>query len=365
MNKPVPHILSGKASVLLDSLRLGAALTVVGCHALEMWFPALSAASSIPAIFSHTAVVIFFVLSGYVIAHTTTSNNRGPRHYAQARLSRLYSALVPALLFTAFAEFVAVRLAPELAGTLTRGTSWPRYFIVGGFLNEIWFFSAAPPINVPLWSLSFEFWYYAIFGFWFYRRAGWTGLLLPIAACLVAGPKILLMLPIWLAGVAAYRLPRLHLSTSWAWALVAAALIAALIIATCLPPVPFEIGQHPLFFAGQFLSDWLVGSFVAFALWILPTQMQPSLPAQWISKFRQVADLTFPIYVLHNPLLILWRVVFHPHSNSVAQMTLALGSVLLMAGVLGLLLERQRPAWVRFFKWLLRPRGVQHDKVTA
>jgi hypothetical protein len=43
-------------------------------------------------------------------------------------------------------------------------------------------------------------------------------------------------------------------------------------------------------------------------------------------------------------------------------MWLALGSVLLVAALLGLVLERQRPAWTQLFKWLLSPRGLQPRK---
>ena len=94
-----PHnsrILSGGPSILLDSLRLGASLVVVFNHALDMWFPNLGVDPSLPGNTAHAAVVAFFVLSGYVIAHTTTSNNRGALHYAYARLSRLYSVVLPA-----------------------------------------------------------------------------------------------------------------------------------------------------------------------------------------------------------------------------------------------------------------------------
>ena len=361
MSKLQPRIISGGASILLDSMRLGASLTVVFGHALYMWYPNLMPTRYDSGNAPHAAVVVFFALSGYVIAHTTTSNNRGPRHYAQARLSRLYSILLPALAFTALAEFVLLRLAPELAVEFTRGTSWPRYFITGGFLNELWFQSAAPPINGPLWSLSFEFWYYIIFGLWFYRRSGRAGLLLPIGACLIAGPKIILMLPIWLAGVVAYRLPRPQLRASQAWLLAVAGLLGAAIAVEYLPPFPFGIGDAPLFYAGQFLTDWVVGLFVAGALWILPTPAVPTVSTRLVNWIRLLADLTFPIYVLHQPALILWRAIFGQRLNDPAQLLVALTSVLAVVVVLSLLLERQRPAWTRFFKWLFRPRGVQPE----
>ena len=120
-----------------------------------------------------------------------------------------------------------------------------------------------------------------------------------------------------------------------------------------LPPFPFSIGFPPLFFACQFLTDWVTGIFLAVALWILPSDTSFDIRASWIGKFRQVADLTFPIYVLHNPLLILWRGTFEHHFNGAANLAVALVTVLLITAAIGIGLEKQRIVWVKFFKWLL------------
>jgi len=57
-----------------------------------------------------------------------------------------------------------------------------------------------PVWNPPYWSLCYEVWYYALFGAAVYlppaRRMLWLVLLAAIA-----GPRILLLLPVWLAGV--------------------------------------------------------------------------------------------------------------------------------------------------------------------
>jgi peptidoglycan/LPS O-acetylase OafA/YrhL len=137
MNKLQPRIIAGGASLFLDAVRLGAALTVLYGHSRDMWFPGLATASDEPGNTSHAAVAVFFALSGFVITHTTTSNNIGPRHYAQARLSRLYSVLLPALVLTALVELAVVHLAPVLLAEYSRRAAWPRYLMGGSFLNEI------------------------------------------------------------------------------------------------------------------------------------------------------------------------------------------------------------------------------------
>ena len=72
-------------SLYLDALRFLAAMVVFASHlgyerftkgGME-WIRDLNLGSD--------AVVVFFVLSGFVIAHTTFARDRGPAAYAQAR----------------------------------------------------------------------------------------------------------------------------------------------------------------------------------------------------------------------------------------------------------------------------------------
>ena len=229
MNINNSGFITGKSSLFLDAMRLGAALTVLYIHAADQWLPSKIHDPSKAGNVAHMAVVVFFVLSGFVISYTTHTNNRGTTQYAFARLSRLCSVVIPALLVAILAEELIKISKPELAVGFLRGISLPRYLISATFLNEIWFFSAAPPINLPLWSLSFEFWYYVIFGLWFYKRAGIKGYAYPIIACLIAGPKILLLMPVWLMGCLAYNYHFSLKKTAIAWYLIAILLIAAVL----------------------------------------------------------------------------------------------------------------------------------------
>jgi len=351
--KSKARIISGYSSVFLDSLRICAAITVLYIHAFDRWFPTQAHDQAKPGEPSHAAVIIFFVLSGYVISHTTISNNRGRKQYAQARLSRLSSMVIPALVITAIIQCIISYYNPQMLLTYTRGHSLVRYFLSGFFINEIWLFSSAPPLNGSLWSLSFEFWYYTIFGLWFFRSSGWKSTMVIILACLIAGPKILLMMPVWLAGYFAYRLPRPNISTGTAWVCVFAGLAVAWLAITFVPSFPFMIGYKPLYYANQFVTDWVAGFFIAIPLWILPTTDIAAKKTTWTRAFRYIADLTFPLYVLHFPLLILWRCLFGYRLNDTVQLWEAIISVIIAAGLLGVLLEEQRPLWDTFFKWLL------------
>lgn len=345
----MPRI-SASTSVVLDGLRVAAALVVVVFHASGQWLTAYPATHAALGKASHAAVVVFFVISGYVIAFTTAANNRGGQQYVVARLSRLYTVLLPALLLTALVEAVVVHTDATLTTRYVHAHSALRYVLSVLFLNESGAISAAPPLNSPLWSLSYEFWYYLLFGGWFYgrgRRWGWWVL---AGAGLVAGPKILLLLPIWLFGVGMYYWPKPRISAGLAWGLVVALAGLVALAVAALPALPLAVGDKPLFMSGQFLTDWLVGLLCALALWCLPTG-PPAGTRPWVKPLRTVADLAFPVYALHFPLLVLWRAGLGWRADDLGQLALATAVVVLLAAALGLLLERQRRYWLRFFSW--------------
>lgn len=348
-----PRVIAGNSSIFLDVLRILASLTVFYIHAFNSWFPLDAHKEGTPGEPSHSAVIVFFVLSGFVIGHTTISRNRGFAQFAQARLSRLCAIVIPALAITAVIQLIAIQADPAFVATFARSHSFYRYLLSGLFLNEIWFSSAAPPINIVLWSLSFEFWYYAIFGLWVFRKGGWKSFILPVLALFIAGPKILMMMPIWLCGYLAYILPRPKLSTRTAWILVFTGFVVTYIALRTIPFYPYLVGFEPFYYANQFATDWVIGVILSATLWILPTgteQVAESEIAPWL---RKLADLTFPLYVLHYPLLILWRALFGYKDYNYTQLWQVISSVFVVAIILGVLLEMQRPLWGRFFKWLI------------
>jgi peptidoglycan/LPS O-acetylase OafA/YrhL len=262
--------------------------------------------------------------------------------------------VLPALLLTAVIGWIVRNFDPALSDLYSRGAALPRYVLSGLFLNEIWFFSAAPPINRPLWSLSFEFWYYAIFGLWWFRGKGWKSFFLPLIACVMAGPKILLMMPIWLMGGAAFYGRSPACSPVMARTLIAGGLLLIGAAVRWLPQMPAPLGLAPFFFANQFVTDWIIGVLVAGCLWPLPAATSAGGGEVWGMKtIRNVADLTFAIYVLHHPLLVLFRALVPFEPNDGWQALQAGLAVIAVASLLGVFLEWQRPIWVKLFKRVL------------
>ncbi|TRW24633.1 acyltransferase [Flavobacterium zepuense] len=347
--------ISGTTSIFLDILRLFAAMSVFLLHAYAKWYPGDVVDANEPGDYAHAAVVVFFVLSGFVISFTTIQKNRGALQYAQARLSRLYSILIPGLIITAIVEVLILYISPADFAEFSRGGSFPRYLLTLGYLNEIWFFSAGPPINGPLWSLTFEFWYYVIFGLWFYRSSGWKSIVLILLVCLFVGPKILIMMPIWLAGVLSYKLPRPNISSNMSWLLILACLIISFYLIGHVSPYPSTLGSYPLFWAGQFVTDYILGIFIAIMLWLLPngtSQVSYISPGK-LKVFREIADLTFPIYVLHMPFLFLYKSVVNYQENNFSQFLQASIIVFCLCSIFGFFLNRTRHVWNSLFGSML------------
>lgn len=362
-----PLNLGGANSIFLDLLRLSCACIVLMHHAigiLQEHAPSALGRQFAPGSFlwlvahadSHWAVIVFFVLSGYVIAHVTSRTSSFP-DYMTARLSRLYSILVPALVLTALVELLVRFHTPELLAEFVRGASLPRYGITLFLVNELWLFSAAPKINGPLWSLSFELWYYLIFGLWFFRNQIVYKGGLALIACVVAGPKILLLMPCWFVGVLAYKASQRFDQLPFRGLPTAVALIAfSLFLLRYTRGWPGGVGEAPLFFAAQFLTDWISAGVVALALVMLPRESSLHVPVSVFRLARRLGDLTYPIYALHMPILV-FLIVVAPVVFDVAAPTLPVlvTTTVLVTLLLGVMGERSREFWQRLFAAIIVP----------
>ena len=351
------HPISAATSAFLDALRILSAAIVFASHCAQFWNARLSALLEPLA---HASVVVFFVLSGYVVTYSTSSKlGNGAGHYAVARLSRLYSIVAPALALTALLAVVGAALAPAFHAQLARGFGALRYLLTALFLQNVWTFSASPPTNGPLWSLSYEFWYYVLFGCAVFvrpvrARAGALALVM-----LAAGPNILLLMPCWIVGAAicigrpaldaALTRPRVALASGLV--LVAASVLA-------MPPLPLPLGSSALRFSAAFLTDWVTALGVATVIAAFSASGMRS-PAPWASAWlRRAGDLTFPLYLFHFPMIVFVTAAVPFDSRDAAQALPMAGAILASALVLGGLADRSRPAWHDGFE-RLRERAAQ------
>ena len=223
-------------SIYLDVLRFSAAMIVFIGHVSGQ---RLTGGFLWPiAAYMDDAVVAFFVLSGFVISHATTKSETTFADYAVSRAARIYSVAIPALGLTFALNSLGRHIDPVLYNEAWGYVGTGRWFqltVNGIFIGEVWSLHVSPGSDLPYWSLGYEVWYYVIFGLALYlpgRARAWS-----IVAMLCAGPKVMLLFPIWLLGAALYRW-RPHLPLAIGWAFLLGSLVAIALIRRHLPTDP-------------------------------------------------------------------------------------------------------------------------------
>ena len=329
-------------SFFLDAMRVAAALGVFAGHVLLPGFAEFATGRHLE-IARHACVIVFFVLSGYLITFTAIGRGRTWRQYCAARLARLSSVALPALVVTALLWLLGSWLAPKHYAEFERGYAAIRFAVTGLFLNEAWFFSAAPPTNMPFWSLSYEFWYYAIFGAALFARGRFWRWAAPLLAALICGPKVLLLFPVWLAGAAAFVAGKKFAPSRRHAALGLAVLAAVCALAWPRIDLPLErFGQPRLFYSALFVSDCALGAGLAVAIFFCDQLFgNVRVPSALSAPVKALAGVTFSIYLLHYPLLIFASGIVHYDKSDPASVATVGGAVLLAAIVLGYWFERR------------------------
>lgn len=338
-------------SIALDALRFLAALAVLVVHAADRF----GRIEQMPFTMrlSHGSVIVFFVLSGLVIADSALRRRAGIKDYAIARASRILPVAVPAVLLSALGHVVLTAEAGPL----------PETFAADGLrsvLSSLFFLSQSPVLgaptwgNQPYWSLCYEVFYYALFGAAFYL-AGWQRLVALGTLALLAGINVLLLFPLWLAGAWLTR-------SRWARGLgvrqgviylVGCAAMVQVIRLFDLKALLWLRGQVPfsLGMSEWLLSDYVLGATVVVglaALRPLAGAMSDGL-SRWEAPIRYAAGFSFSTYLFHYPLLH-WLKRFGPELPPGGWWVLVpIGVTLLACATIAHLTERHTPA-VR--RWL-------------
>lgn len=315
-------------SLYLDVVRFAAALTVLLTH---LAYPRFSGGMLLPwRSFGNDAVMVFFVLSGYVIAYTAAHRDHDLGSYALNRCARLYSVALPAIVLTIVLDQLGRWWAPVLYQGFKYQDSEPLMRVLRGlsFSNEWWLASWRLFSNGPYWSLGYEAWYYVLFGCAWYLRGASRALSLLLVMALI-GPKILLLLPVWMLGVAVFRInSRYTLS-----ARVGAALWLGSVVLysgfragggrdTLLGWTHAALGQHfvehSLHWSNEFLASYVIGLLVAIhfiGVHACAPTVAPML-LRFEKPLRAWAGCTFSLYLFHYPLLQFFAAsgAFDPHS---------------------------------------------------
>lgn len=380
-------------SVHLDLIRFLAASVVFLSHACKPGF----ADGVVPNLVAQgtDAVTVFFVLSGLVVAYVAETKDATFADYLVSRLARLWSVGIPAMLLSAAffaignthdpglytrtiipdigaehlstlhtgAAFHALRWLHLQAIALAQSGAIARFLICGLFLNESWGLSVIAFHNPPYWSLGYEFWYYILFGCCIYLR-GWRRVAAAGLGAVIAGPKILLLMPIWLMGVALYHARTIR--------------SRRLAVAMAVSPVPLYLllAASGMFaeltaldryipcawlWSSDCLRKYLVASLVCLGLAGLKSLAGPDVPPAATRLIRFLASRTLSLYLFHLPLMCVVSALLPAGMPPVARGVTIMASTLGAVFCLAVITEDQRGAWRAALNaaraWAMRGRG--------
>ncbi|MGH8322375.1 MAG: acyltransferase family protein [Steroidobacteraceae bacterium] len=319
--------LTERASVHLDMARGAAAMAVLIGHVRGLFFvdyrdlphhsPLVSAVYAVTAL-GHQAVIVFFVLSGFFIVSSIADSFEQHKWswtaYLINRITRLSLVLLPALILCFILDRIGMAMAATaplyqhpLANFFTDSVAGLETF--RNFVGNLFYLQGilVEPFgsNAPLWSLSYEFWYYIIFPLALcalvkrYRPTTRIAYLaLAILATWFVGLTIAMYFLIWLLGGAiafsrvvkwsAVRFPR-------AIAVATIPLVLVLGISVARPISP------------PFLMDAIVA--LAFGLWIYAVVEAPekTISAFYARPARLFAGFSYTLYLTHFPIVYLLR----------------------------------------------------------
>lgn len=277
-----------------------------------------------------TAVMVFFVLSGYMVGggvlRSLRIGNWSWRDYAIARFTRLYVVLIPALLLTLLLDVSGRTFVPSAEVYAIQAQESER--LMGSpsgllsaevFLGNLLFLQdLICPVfgtNVPLWSLSYEFWYYLLFpcALLVFQagnvRAKATYIVLACSIAWLLGAKGLFLMIAWLAGAA------------MAW------LVAR------LPARPNSAGVRPMVWGGFVIGVLALAVFRAIGpIWCALLSAGLTCAILWVETHasedsasshtrlvERLSEISYTLYATHQPLVNLLFVIWlgnqrMPHS---------------------------------------------------
>ena len=321
----------------------------------------------------HQAVMIFFVLSGFLVGGSVISARQTGRWswtgYALRRLSRLWMVLIPALLLTLFWDQLgrhqfAAGYHGDFRALYNSGPAPgdPADLHPSTFLGNAFFLQTISVncfgTNGPLWSLANEFWYYLLFplvlGMFFKSdfRFQVSGLRSPVSglrnglcciACFALALIVMVLLPgailwgglVWLLGAGVFALIQNGRARSWAahplWipgsGLLALGLLAASRMGRLGGANDLLLG---LGFAGLVAGLAVRSELSGFKSPLSGLRPQVSGFALYARLSAGLSEFSYTLYLVHFPLLaFFFFVVFQGR-----QVAPGLGSAVGFAGIL-------------------------------
>jgi peptidoglycan/LPS O-acetylase OafA/YrhL len=334
----------------------------------------------------HAAVIVFFVLSGFWVGGGVLDKVRRNQfnvvEYVMKRLIRLWIVLVPALVLTAVLDLSGRLLFSSSAAYLGAHPSnvlpidlYETLTLKVALGNAVFLqHLLVPPFgtNTPLWSLAYEFWYYAMFpcavialGSSATLRSRTTYAIAFLLACCISGTEVMALFPVWLLGAAvAYKQVAIRrlLSCLPRSTLCIARLVASITLGLVVLGVS-AVSMH------ERIADGAVGIATACLLALLITDLRwRGICKRLLRIGSGYARASYSLYAIHLPIIVISSAVFmgrsedrwQPDVGHIFAGTVIMFSVVLIAQVFARFTEfnteRVRAALIR-----LQPWGVPSD----
>jgi peptidoglycan/LPS O-acetylase OafA/YrhL len=374
-----PH---GAASVHLDALRGIAAVGVCLSHLRDFFFRDYTQLTH-PGLLTTTAylftglghqwVVVFFVLSGYLVGgsvlRAVAMGRWSWRGYLLNRLTRLYTVLIPALVLGGLLDLAGIHFfgasgiyggktgTHELTFAVSTRLHWRILLRNYAFLQGI--FVPSFGSNGPLWSLANEFWYYLAFPplvFVVWRRSSpgrrLLNLILLAAIVVFVRPSIALLGLVWLMGVAIHYLPHLPADNA-----TLRRLLILLAIIASLGTLVWCKQHHGA------SSDYILGLVITGLIYVLLSCSRTPMPRVYNWTAHALSRSSYTLYLVHVPMLVFlaaWistrigQSRWAPTPESVLIASAIFGLVMLYAQVVYFLFEHRTDAIrARIKPWVL------------
>ncbi len=332
-------------SIYLELIRVIATLLVLLSHASELAPEALQVVLSELRL-GRDGVILFFVLSGYVITWCAVEKEKEWRKFAISRAARIYSVAIPGLLLGIMVSFfISFKQAIPVDYTIQK--AWIYYPLFLTFNSQSWLGFIFPAGNFPYWSLSFEVWYYIFFGTLLFAKK--LKVVAIIAVLLLMGPYIILFLPLWGLGSVLYFAKDKFVPSRFIAAMLFCVTFV-LFIAIKITHLDNIVDTYNVALLGslnsylpakQFLGDYLLAIIATlnfFAAYHL------NLPFNKVTTniIKTVAGFSFSIYMFHTPLLLLLENTVFTGTRNYFAFYAAIMITLLICYVLSFFTEKKK-----------------------
>ena len=273
---------------------------------------------------AHYFVVIFFLLSGYLITLSSLKKGVTYKSFIIDRLGRLYSVLIPALVFCFLIAIIINNGSFGMRDYIIHYNNLLYRFCINIlFLSQSFNLSGSPPLNQAVWSVQYEFIFYIFWGALIFLKKT-RRIVVILFLILISFPKILFLFPLWLMGamVFYFEKKKFHFIPSLLTFVVSTLIIFLFLIKPDLVPFNEFVNSDyffgiNLYFSANFRADYIFGliMMINFLSFFAISEAMNCKIGQFLffilfyTIVRKIGNCTYTLYLFHTPLLFLYATI--------------------------------------------------------